>query len=169
MESIFQTIHFSPIDFLFQCINILVIIFVLNKFLFERVGKVIDARKKEIEDSMSGVDSAWQEVKNKEAIYIGLLTQAKKEYQTIIEKASKEGKVIKQRLQDKAKEEAASILNQAKKDIQIEKRRALVSIQDEVATLVTNGTRAILKKKINLEIQNDLVTDFMKETGKING
>ncbi|AMP20209.1 hypothetical protein AZF37_02580 [endosymbiont 'TC1' of Trimyema compressum] len=169
MESIFQTIHFNPMDFLFQCINILVIIFVLNKFLFKRVGKVIDARKKEIEDNMAGVDSAWQEVKDKEATYTGLMTQAKQKYQTIIDTASKEGEALKQHLQDQAKEEAASMLSQAKKDIQIEKRQALDSIQDEVATLVANGTRAILKKEIDPEMQKDLVNDFVKETGEVNG
>lgn len=169
MENIFQTIHFNPMDFLFQCINILVIIFVLNKFLFKRVGKVIDARKKEIEDNMAGVDSAWQEVKDKKATYAGLITQAKQEYQTIIDTANKEGEDIKQHLQAQAKEEAASILNQAKKDIQIEKYQVLDYIQDEVATLVANGTRAILKKEINPETQKDLVNDFVEEAGEVNG
>ena len=165
MESIFQTIHFNPIDFLFQCINILVIIFVLNKFLFKRVGKVIDARKKEIEDTMAGVDSAWQKVKDKEATYAELMTQAKQEYQTIINKASKEGEILKKCLQAQAKEEAASMLSQAKKDIQIEKHQVLDSIKDEVATLVANGTRAILKKEIDQEMQKDLVINFTKEIG----
>ena len=169
MESIFQTIHLDPMDFLFQCINILVIIFVLNKFLFKNVGKVIDARKKEIEDNLAGVDSAWQEVKDKEATYTGLMTQAKQEYQTIIDSASKEGEALKQHLQTQAKEEAANILSQAKKNIQIEKRQALDSIQDEVATLVASGTRAILKKEIDPGMQKDLVTDFVKETGELNG
>lgn len=169
MESIFQTIHFDPMDFLFQCINVLIIIFVLNKFLFKRVGKVLDARKKEIEDNMAGVDSAWQEVKEKEATYTGLMTQAKHEYKTIIESASKEGDALKQRLETQGKQEAASILSQAQKDIQNEKRQALDSIQDEVATLIASGTRAVLKKEIDADVQKDLISDFVKETGEING
>lgn len=168
MESIFAAVHFSVADFLVQLFNIVVIVFVLKKFFFEKVNQVMEDRKNEIKDNMLDIDKAWKDANEKEETYQKLLKEVKVQSNEIIGKAHEEGKNLKIELERAGKEEAKAILNQAQKEIENEKKAALIAIQDEVADLVISGAKAVLKEEISEESQKKLIEDFVVKTGELD-
>ena len=169
MDSIFQALNFSIPDFIAQVINIAIILFVLNKFFFKKIGKVIDDRKKQIEEDMHRINRVQVEAEEKSAQYDELLRHAKEATNDILGKARADGETLRLKMHSDAEREATAILTKARKDIELEKLAALASIQNEVADLVALGAAKVLEGDVSEDTQKVLLESFLRDAGELDG
>lgn len=169
MEAIFQALNFSVPDFIAQIINIGIILFVLNRFFFKKIGKIIEDRKKQIEDDMVRINQAQSEAAHKSAQYDDLLQHAREETNNILNKAREDGEMLRHKMHDEAEKEATAILSKARRDIEQEKVAALASIQTEIADLVVMSAAKVLEGEIKEETQEELLQSFIRDAGDLDG
>ena len=111
MGDLFDLINFNLSDFIFQLINIAILIYFLNKFLFKRVMGMINERNKEVSGLYKDIDDAWTELEKKDKKYSELLKNVNSESEAIIEKAKEESKAIKESSLKEARETAEKEMN----------------------------------------------------------
>ena len=169
MDSIFQALNFSIPDFIAQIVNIGIILFVLNKFFFKKVGKVIDERKKQIEEDMTRINQVQVEAEERSAQYDELLQHAKDETNVILGKAREDGEALKHKRHSEAENEATAILEKARRDIEQEKVAAIASIQHEVADLVAISAAKVLEGEVSDKTQEELMDSFIRDAGELDG
>jgi len=120
------------ISFVYQMINFLVLLFVLNLVLYKPIRKVLLERKAKIQGMQVGAEKAADDLVAGEDAYKNGLKQARseglKEKEVFIEAASKEESEIIDRINKKAQANLAEI----KKQVADETEQARKSLEGEV-------------------------------------
>lgn len=165
--AILNALNFNVWTFLFQIGNLLIVIAILNKLLYQPVVKIMREREQQIESSISEANTAQKEAKELLAEYEQKMQTAKKEAQDIVSQANKMGEEMKQKIVTDAQEEAAKNLAKAKEEILGEKAKALAEIRDEVATLVMLAAGKVVGRAIDDQDQKKLVEEFVSEVGEL--
>ena len=132
---------------------------VLKKYAWKPILSAVDERNKSIEDALKAADKAKNEMLALNTDNELILTEAKKERDTLL----KEGREIKDTIiaeaKDKAKIDAEKILTTAKEQIINEKMKAITELKNQVANLSIEIAEKILKSELqDLNKQKELVT-----------
>lgn len=159
--------EFSWVNFGWQVINFLVLLFILNKLLYKPMLQMLSDRKQTIADSLEKSAAARAEADKLKAEYQASLAQAKKEAQEIIEKANKMGEEMKEEIITKAKAEADKAVRKAQDEISREKTQAIAALRGEVATLAVLAAGKVVGKAITVDDHEQMVKEFVKEVGDL--
>lgn len=130
-------INFSQV--LFQIVNFGVILFVLNKFLYKPIQKVLDERARKINDGLKAAEQNLKVQADVEDRKKKELAKARREAAKLVEAAKQEAKTTTTTLikeaKDKAAKEAAAILESARANAaSIKKQQAEALKELTVAT-----------------------------------
>ncbi|NLT94369.1 MAG: F0F1 ATP synthase subunit B [Clostridia bacterium] len=154
-------------DIVWAIINFLILVAVLNKFLYKPVVKMLDDRKNEIVGNLDQAAQAKVEAEKLKEEYMTHLQNAKAEAQEIISRANKIGEETKNEIIAQAKAEAQKVSAKAQEEIRLEKAKALAQLRDEVASLAVLAAEKIIAKSIDINDHEKMVKDFVKEVGEI--
>ncbi len=148
--------------------NILILFYLLKRFLFKPLGDFMENRRSEIKQDL---DHAKQERGQAEELrqqYEAKLRDVKGEAQEIIKQArTRQDEIIKE-ARAEAEEEAEEIKAKAKEEIEQEKKKAVDELKREVAGLSIQVTERVLREKVDREKQKELVEKFIQEAGRVS-
>ena len=151
--------------FLFTALNLLILYFVIKKFLWGRLGGFINERSKAIADDIERGETMKLEgeryQKEQEELFSGAYEEKKK----ILEEAKKQASKEYDAAVKRAKEDADRILAEARAEAQREKERLLKELRREVATLAVAAATKIIKENMDNDKNRGLVDDFLSGGG----
>jgi F-type H+-transporting ATPase subunit b len=168
MNEMFDLLNFDLADFIFQLINISVLLYFLKKYLFHKVKAVIDDRNTEVNNIYKDIDEAWVEIKHKENKYNNLLVNIKEEKNAIFNKAIEEAKLQKERIEQEARIKAEEEISRARISINNEKNLALEEIKNNITELVVLGAEAVIKKEVDGNQYNSMINKLVDNLGDDN-
>lgn len=168
MNEMFDLLNFDLADFIFQIINIGILIFFLRKYFFHKVKAVIDERNNEVNNIYKDIDEAWVEIKHKENKYNSLLVNIKEEKNAIFNKALDEAKIHKDKIEEEARIKAEEELRRARISIENEKHIAMQEIKQNITELVVLGAEAVVKKEVAADNYNSMITEIVDSLGEKN-
>lgn len=168
MKEMFDLLNLDIADFIFQVINISILIYFLKKYLFHKVKAVIDERNIEVNNIYKDIDDAWVEIKHKENKYDNLIVNIKEEKSAIFNKAIEEAKIQKDLIEGEARMKAEEELSRARISIDNEKNMALQEIKNNISELVVLGAEAVVKKEIEGEKYNTMINELVHNLGEKN-
>lgn len=132
------------ISLVYQMINFLILLFVLNQVLYKPIRKVILDRRQKVEILKDNADQASNDLFSQEQSYKNRLKQAKdeglQEKSIFLEKALQEEKEIIEKINKKAQ----SNLTQVKEQIAREREQARKTLEDEVDIFASAISEKIL-------------------------
>ena len=146
-----------------QLINFAVLFFVLWKFGYKPMLKMLADRKDKIEKGVSDAELATQKLSEAGEKEKEIVLKAKKEAIALIEEAKADAERRKGEIVAKAKEEVGVIINQEKEKIQAEKADVLKSVKKEISSLVIEVLEKVLEEKIDSKKDEDLIKKVVKE------
>ena len=126
-----------------------IVVFVLAKFGFPIILKMVDERKEFIEDALLKAEKARTELDSVKAEAELILDKARKEHQLIMNEASQLREVLIQEAKTKAIGEADKIIENARLQIQNEKDDAIRDIRKQVAALSVDIAEKVLRSKLD--------------------
>jgi F-type H+-transporting ATPase subunit b len=139
-------------------INFLIIFYLLKRFLFGPISKILAERKKTIYEGMQNAvlaSDALNEAKKEGERIVG---EARAQANSIISAAEKDGAGVRER---RAEREAAVILSEAHEKITQEKSRLESEIKIKAVEIAILGATTILKEEIDLVKNTKLVKDVI--------
>ena len=145
-----------------QIVNFLVVLFVLQKFLYKPLLKVLDERKQKIEEGLSNAEKIQKELEDTEVKRQQIMDEAIEEGKRVISEATQQGAVLMQESQAKAREEMEAMMNQGMQMIAGEKEKMKSEIKGEVAAMITMSMEKVLGKALDSKMQQKLVEDAVK-------
>lgn len=146
-------------------VNFVVLVLILNKFLYKPIVKMLDERKNTIQNNLDNAEKTKLDAEKIKDEYQEHLKNARKEAQDIITKATKLGDESKEELILQAKKESEKISERARQEIEREKGKAVSEVRDEVANLAILVAERVIGQKMNGKDQEKMVQDFVKEVG----
>jgi F-type H+-transporting ATPase subunit b len=145
-----------------QIINFLVLLFVLYKFAYGPVLKILNERTKKIEKGLKDAETAQKkltEISEKEK---AVLIKARKEAQEIVDKAEKVAVKNKEEIIEQAKIQSEKILSDSAKKIETEKVLMFQEVKKQVAGLVVAATGKIIDEKMDAGKDKELIEKAIK-------
>lgn len=148
--------------FIIQLVTFVLAFWVLKKFAFKPIMKVLDERRKVIEDGVTLGEEMKKERTTLEAQISEKLADAREEADGILASAQDNARELVREAEDKAKTKADGILADAKDRIDQETARARQSLEKEMVSLVSEATEAIIGEKVDAKKDAALVERALK-------
>lgn len=138
------------------------VLFVLMKYGFPIILKMVEKRRTYIEESLLSARKAHEELATVKQTSEELLARTHQEQATILKETSLLRDQMMEKARNDARKEADKMIEEARKQIETEK--ALLSIREEAAILSLNLTEKILREKLGTkEAQLALIDRLLDE------
>ena len=149
--------------FIAQLILFLIVYFVLNRFAFAPLLKVLEERRKRIEEGQLNAEKIKKQLAEAELRYQEILRKANDDAQVMIEELRKSNEAFSQREMEKAVKESAAIVERARHEITSERNRMVDEVKREMFSLVVKTTAQVAGKVLSPEDQKRLSEEASKE------
>ena len=125
----------NPWTALFALANFLFLFFMLRRFLFKPVMKMIDDRQKEIDDLYKDAEDAKKDAQAKQQEYDRKLSAAQQTSEQLVREAVARGQSREEEILRQANAQASAMMDKAADDIAREKKKAVNDAKDELSVI----------------------------------
>ena len=152
---------------IFQIINFLVLAFLLFKFLFKPVMRLLDERAKKVTYALDEAERREQEAEELKDEYLRKAQETRQEAQSIKEAARQETEQIKHETIEQARDEVQSMRARAEEEIARERAEAIKRHREEIASIVTSMSARMLTEVDDGHLQELFFETFLDRLTKM--
>ena len=145
-----------------------VLFFVLAKFAFPPITKMLDERAAKIRESLEKAEDTRVEAERLLEEYKVQMAEARSEATQVIEQGRKVAESMKAEIIAKAREEAEAEKVKAIEAIKAEKAAAMGELQAQVADLSVAVAGKIIGTSLSRKDHEALIDSFLAEVGSLN-
>lgn len=149
--------------FIAQLILFLIAYFVLSRYAFGPIMKILEERRKRIEESQLNAEKIKRQLAEAELRYQEILRKANDDAQVLLEEVRRNNEAFTQREMEKAVKEAESIADRAKHEIASERNRMVDEVRRGMVSLVVQTTAKVAGKILTPEDQKRLSEEASRE------
>jgi len=143
----------------------LIVFFILAKYGFPVITKMVEDRKSYIEKSLDAAREANEQLAKIKTQSDAILAEAQKEQVKILADAANTRDRIVNEAREQARAEGAKELQEIRKQIQAEKEEAIKDIRRQVAVLSVDIAEKVLRSKLdNSDEQMAMIDRLLDET-----
>src|ERR671919_1579773 len=113
---------------IFQIVNFLLLLYLLNRFLFKRVFSLLDERQSKIAKGLEDAEAAARDRELARAEREAALDEARKEAAAMVARATKIAEDSRVEILAEAKEQAEKVTSRAREEITAEKDKAMAEL-----------------------------------------
>jgi len=151
---------------LFQTIAFLLLLFLLSKFVFPKLGETLEKREKIIEDSIQAARDAEAAASKASVETAKLMKTARKEADEMIATAKVEADVLVDKAEKKSRERSEQIVADAEAEIRGDIEKARTELKKQTIELVAAATEKVVGKSVTAEIDEKLIKSSVDEVEK---
>jgi len=148
--------------FVIQLITFLLAFWVLERYAFKPILKVMRERRETIESGVALGEQMKREQAELEKKVEQMIHDARAEADGIIANAQEAGKNAIKEAEDKARDKAAGILKEAESRIVQDTARARKALEKELVGLISDATEAIIQEKVDAKKDASLIERALK-------
>jgi len=143
-------------------LSLLILIFVLGKFLYKPIKDSVEARKKYIQDNIDESEKQNKDASlDREKANDELMT-ARLEAANIIAEAKVAAETKRAEIVAAAKDEATGIVTSAKEDIELEKAKFEQDSKQAIIDVALEAAAKVVEKEVDNKSNKKIVEDFIK-------
>lgn len=158
---IFESLGVNWKILLGQIINFLLILYLVKRFALKPFLRILKERKEKIEEGVEKANEAERRIKMLEEERGKILGESQEKAGLILRKGEERGREKEEEILMAAEKEKQRVLADAKKLGQIQIERMKENYYKQNLDLVLSLTEKILKKKIDLKKDEEIIKDFL--------
>jgi F-type H+-transporting ATPase subunit b len=152
----------SASAFVIQLVTFIFVYLLLRKFAFKPIIKLLENRRKVIEDGVRMGEKLAKEQAKFETKLAETMRQAREEADHIIATGHKEAREVVREAEKTAQRKADSILADAEVRISEESERAKRALEKDIVGLVSEATEAIVGEKVDTKKDAEIIDKIIK-------
>jgi len=152
-------ISVTPGLMIWTIVCFLIALFVLKRYAFGPIQKMIDSRREQIRRSLEEAEHARDEARRLLEEHKKLIGQARSEAEQILAEARRTGEAMEHRMREETETERQRRIEETRREISAETARALEKIRAEVADLTLEATAIVVGRKLDPETDRELITE----------
>jgi len=149
--------------FLSNVISFLLVCWLLHRFAYKPILKVLEERRQRIAESLENVEKIKEQLATAEEKHTEILTRANAEAQKMINEARSSAEALRSARQQQAVADAEIIIQQAREAVTHERDQMFAELRHEVARLVVETTGKVAGKVLTSDDQRRLNEEAAKE------
>lgn len=154
----------EPLLLLAQMVNFAILLFILKRFLYKPILKVLEERKNKIATSMKQSEQIQKKFEELDVKQQEILDNARNESAQIIDAAKSEAKTLANQIQIEASNQTQLSLKRAQETLALEKQKMISEAKREIVSVVTSATQKVIGKMMTKKDNDRLVTEAVNET-----
>ncbi len=143
---------------IFYTIDFFIILYVLQRFLFKKILKILEDRENEIKVSLENSKIIEEKKEEMEKIYRDKMIETQKESEDIIEKAKEAAENIRSEMLSLTKKESKKILEESEKEAQKFHDQMYENLKKEILDLVVITTQKALSNLIDEKEKQKIIS-----------
>ena len=163
MEALIEAFDINLVGLAFQVLNFLLLLYLLNRFLFKPLLGRMDERSAKIEKGLEDAEAAARDRELAHAEREAAVSEARKEAADMIARANKIAEDTRNEILTEARTEAEKVTVRAREEITAEKERAMAELRAEVAELALAAAGKLIRTQMDASTQRRLVEEFLAE------
>lgn len=163
MGEFFSAFGVDPLKLAFQIVNFLLLLYLLNRFLFQPVLGRLDERQARITKGLEQAEAAARDRALARAEREAAVAEARREAQEMIARATKIADDSRAEIVATARAEAEKLTVRAREEITAEKERAIAELRGQVADLALEAAGKLVRSEMSGATQRRLVEEFLTE------
>jgi F-type H+-transporting ATPase subunit b len=152
-----------------QLINFTLLLVIFRLLLYKPLLKVLDDRKKRIEEGLEASDEAKRRLAETEQDVAKELDKARQEGQAQIAQAQQISARIQEEARQQARAEAEQLLERARSEIQLERDSAIAVLRHEFADLTITAAERVIKRSLDKDTHRELIQEVLAEAASADG
>jgi F-type H+-transporting ATPase subunit b len=153
---------------LFQILNFSLILFVLNKFLYKPIMKVLAERADRIDQGLLAAKASLEEKDQIDSLKKAEMHKAQLESQKIIDEAKSEAEKIAKGIVEKAKLDAQAVTQKEATAFKAKMADEEQQLAKRISDLIILTTKSVLKDTLKTEYQQEIINEEIKLISKMS-
>ena len=153
---------------LISLINLVLLFFIIKKFLFKPVKNILAKRQDEINSQYDAADQARAEAEQSRVAYEEKLSGAKSEADAILQSAADNAKYRGDKIIAEAQQTANGIIRRAETEAELERKKAIDGIKQEIVSVSGALAEKMIEREINTDDHRALIDSFIEGIGEEN-
>lgn len=145
-----------------QAVNFFILLYLLKRFLYKPILKVLDERKNKIAESLSNAEKIQKQLEQTETESKKRLEQAQTAAKLLLSEAESEASKLISDAKKIAKIDIEKMIASGKQDIEAERIKMYSQIQKETARLIALSIEKLTGKVLTRDDQYDLIKRSLK-------
>jgi F-type H+-transporting ATPase subunit b len=154
------------INLVFTIINLLIIYFIVAKFLFKPIKNILAKRQAEIDKQYADAKVAEDKANDLKAQYEDSMKGIEGEKAAVINEARKKAGAEYDRIVSGAQAEADKLVDNAKKLAKVEQEKSIKQAKEQIADLVIEATERVVASGQGSDADRELYNQFLAKTGE---
>ena len=146
-------------------LNLLILFFILKRFLFKPVKKMLAARRAQVDALYGDAAQAKSEAEASRDEYNAALAHADERAEKIVSDATRRADEKAEAIVKDAEAEAELRRKRADEEIAQERKKALNEIKDDISDISVEIAEKVVGREIREEDHRDLIDAFISELG----
>ena len=161
-----EALGLNPVSIVIHTINFLILLFVLQRFLFKPLMAMLDERSRKIRDSIEAAERARQESARADEARAETLREARRQADEIVTRAMQEADKIRSDARQQAQETAQRIIGRAEQEATAERQQAMQELRAQVADLAVLAAGRVISRSLDDQGHRALVEEFLASDGR---
>lgn len=160
-----QLVTIVPWNFVAAICNLLIQMWLIKKFLFKPVQKVLAQRQQMADAQIADAEKARTEAEAMRTDYEQRLADAKEEAAQLVQNATRTAQLCSEEIVRQAQADAASIKTKADADIAQQRKKAINEVKDEIGGIAMDIASKVVEREIDPKVHQDLIDEFIRNVG----
>ncbi len=162
MNSLIEALGLDVRILIAQFINFAVLVFVLWKFAYKPVFKILEERREKIRQGLEDSEKSKKRLEEADLEKESIISEAKKQANQLIEEAKDKAGVRYQEIVLKAKQDLKVVIEDEKQKIAAYRQQAFNEVKKDAASLIASALEKILEEKIDENKDKQLIEKMIK-------
>lgn len=158
------SLGFSLPGLVAQLINFGVLLFALRLFLYKPLLRVLDERRRRIQEGVDRAAEAASAAAASEAESRRVMEQARAEGQQAIQRAQDAAARLREELETRARADADAIVTRAREEVALERDQALEALRREFAGLAIAAAERVIEQSLDRQAHQRLIDQVLAES-----
>lgn len=150
-------------DTIISLLNLLILCYIIKKFLYKPVKNMLSKREAELNDLYKTANESIMRAESDEAYWKEKRESAQAEAEEIIEEATSSAKMRGEKIVSEAKDKADNILKRAQNDAELEMEKAEDTIKREIIDVSSVLAEKMLEREINMEDHRKIIDSVIED------
>ncbi|MBU1032272.1 F0F1 ATP synthase subunit B [Patescibacteria group bacterium] len=153
----------QPILLAAQVVNFLILLFILKRFMYKPLLKVLEERKRKIADGLKNAEEIERKLIETNEKMDLMITKASSEAQKIRDESRKEAAVFIEETKSKGEKIAADIIKKGGESLKLEKEKMEVEIRSSLSELVMVALQKVTGKTLSKKDEKEMIEKEIKK------
>ena len=154
-----------PFWVLVSIVNFLVLLYLLQRFLWGPITMTLDSRARKIREGLEAAEAAKREREQMREEVERLLAEARRESSALAERTTRAAEAAAAEIRAAAKAEAERIREKGQVDSRRFHDQAMAQMRGEVASMVVLAAGRLLGREVSAEQHRELIERSLDEAG----